>query len=178
MNALEKLEWCESILLDHCEWIKRLKVTGYEQMAPLDWVRMWISWGVPKEFFWILGDPDPFGLIVLRPISTDMIEWIAQDYFGTLMEYDPSGTIAMIDYAYGPGHYDILLKIARATRRPLLAWEHRARVHMVEMSKMPARTPFMKLSDRSHHFQERRPDKGRDTESIDASGVIDADPGA
>jgi hypothetical protein len=132
-----RLNWLEQTLLAHCPWIKRLKVTDSEQMTPEEWLRLWISWGIPKEFFWVLGYPEPFGLIVLRPISQEMIEGIAQDYFGTIMEYDPTGSITMVDYAYGPGHYDALLSVAAATRRPWLAWEHRTRVHIHHMDKMP-----------------------------------------
>jgi len=133
----ERLKWLEQILLDNCPWIKRLEVSGNEQMTPAEWLRLWISWGAPKEFFWVLGQPDPFAAIVLRPIAHDMVERISNDYFGTICEYDPRGEITMVDYAYGPGHYDILLAVARATDRRLLAWEHRNRVHVVHMDEMP-----------------------------------------
>jgi hypothetical protein len=132
-----RLNWLEQTLLDNCPWIKRLKVTGYPQMTPEEWLKLWISWGYPKEFFWVLGYPEPFGLLVLRPISADMIKRIKDDYFGTITEYDPAGEITMVDYAYGPGHYDALFAVARATRRPWLAWEHRFGVHIERMDRMP-----------------------------------------
>jgi hypothetical protein len=66
-----------------------------------------------------------------------MIERIKDDYFGTITEYDPAGEITMVDYAYGPGHYDALLAVCKATRRDWLAWEHRFGVHIERMDKMP-----------------------------------------
>jgi hypothetical protein len=106
-------------------------------MTPEQWLKLWISWGAPKKLFWVLGYPEPFGLLVLRPISHDMIKRIKDDYFGTLMEYDTGGKIMMVDYAYGPGHYDALLDVCKATGRDWLAWEHRFGVHIERMDKMP-----------------------------------------
>ncbi len=135
--TVNQLEWMETMLLEHCPWIKKLKVNGYDQMTPQKWVRDWISWGYPKEFFWVIGGEKPLGLTVLRPISSEMIEWITDDYFGTILEYDPRGKIVVIDFAYCPGHYDLLYDLVSATRRPLVAWQHRDKIHVEPIEKIP-----------------------------------------
>jgi hypothetical protein len=133
-------------MLEELGWIKNLKVKASPSMTPEKWTDLWIYWADKLGFLYLTNT---YGMIV-RPINEDMVPDITADYFGTLFEFDKRfGTIAVIDFAYGPGHYPDLIRWLKSCGCKEMAWEHQktGRVWRMPLEKLPSVIPFKTPED-------------------------------
>jgi len=144
MDSENVLDWIRGILLLNNPALQNLVVTGDAQMSPGEYIRKWSLLAFEKGFLWVFGETEPEAMCILRPINEELADKIRSDYYSTILDFDPEGDIAFIDFAYGRGFYPRFYQLVESTGRPRMAWVHRDRVHVHPVKSVPS---FSLLSD-------------------------------
>jgi len=135
--TLDPVDFAIGRLLDYYPNLHELQVIDHPEMSACAWLRYRIQWGLAHEFVWFTGDKyGPTGVLMIRPVTRDMISIGDNNYWRHVWDHDPLGDICFVDFAFGPGLYHEFIRCCKLTRRPWICYRHNERLRLIKMSKM------------------------------------------
>lgn len=141
----DAIEWLADRLLEEYPDLANKTVKNHPEVTPKEWVKLRISWGIPKGFTYFWNDHmGMLGAMMIRPATDDLIVAGSFDYWTHIFDFDCAGDILWVDFAYGPGLYHKMIALCRTSDCERIGWRHRNRIHISPMTRMPSKT--MKLS--------------------------------
>lgn len=128
--------WARRVILDKYPDLDRL--TFPEGMSKEDWVSLYLIWAIEQNVLHVFGQPDPRAMILVRKIRSDKVAYYREDYSGRIMEQDPDGDIAYVDFCYAPYSYPFIIKFLKSLGTEVIAWTRSStgQTHFVESWKM------------------------------------------
>ena len=135
---MNPIPWTIDRLIEMYPTLKTLCVTGHPEMSPQTWLSLFVKDRGDRGLYKFVADKyGVYGCLLFRPVNLDIIAHARDDYWGHIEEFDPEGDICAVDFAYGPGLYNLFIRTCKETRKEWIAYEHRGRFHLVKMHDMP-----------------------------------------
>ena len=113
-------------------------VTFPDGITKEDWVSLYLIWAIQQKVLHVFGDPQPKAMVLVRRFKTDKIDYYKTDYSGRLMEQDPGGEIAFVDFCYAPYSYPFIIKFLKSLGTESIAWTRAStgQAYIVKSEKM------------------------------------------
>lgn len=113
-------------------------LTFPDGMTKEDWVSLYLIWAIEQKVLHVFGDPQPKALILVRRLCSDKIDYYREDYTARLMEQDPGGATAYVDFCYAPYSYPFIIKFLKSLGTDQIAWTRAStgHTHIVQSEKM------------------------------------------
>jgi hypothetical protein len=139
------ISWFTERVLEEYPHLDSMTVKNRPDLSGRDVIRLRICWGIPLGFTYFWADKyGPYGGMIIRPVNDELLARGAQDYWGTFFDYDLSGDICWVDYAYGAGLYPKIYKVCSTTGCARFGWRHRNQTHV---------NPFASVSGTGMKFE-------------------------
>jgi len=122
--VLTHFKWVEQRFFELSPWVEQAAETP-EISHHI--IKLWLVWCEQNGFlktFAVDGSEEPVACIIARPIESDKIDRYKQHYMDTIFEFDSNPDTLLVDFAYGPGHIKLLLKVMALSGLKNTVWCH------------------------------------------------------
>lgn len=136
---MNHIDWLVEKILEFDSSLWTLSVEDRPDMTIDEWMALRIRWGVDKGFVWFEFDRfnQPQKAVCMRPVNEEILGRIADNYVGSIWDYDASGPIVFIDFRYGEGSIPLTWDICKASCRQEVAYYHHQKLKRVKLENVP-----------------------------------------
>lgn len=142
------IPWLVDRLIEYDPSLLLIKVEGHPDLSPEQWLALRIKWGMDLGFTLTDGKT----AVMFRPVNEAILKSIQTDYYGSIWEYDPFGSITFFDFRYGKGTFPLCHDLNTMTGRKEVAWFYRKRLRRYHADKVPRIAGWQRKEFRSNGY--------------------------
>lgn len=129
--------WAFEVVLEKYPW--RDHIVFPPEMTKKEWLYGYLIRAACEKILHVFGKTKPEALVLVRKLDSAKIRYYSDNYYQTLLEQDPDGDIAWVDYCYAPGNYAYIIPFLKSLKTDFIAWERNTtgKLHIVPSAEMP-----------------------------------------